>query len=470
VNSGRQGDSRVRGATTKMESPSSTTEVTPAKYHKLASEYAKVRSQVGVLRRAFLEEQAKNATLKDEIQERDQSQRKAEQEMDSLIFRNTQLEKRVGFLQTELDQAMMKGKPKKGQKSNAPLESQRSEEQQPIFDYELLTKIDEKIQLHRQVSEMEERLKRETNDLKNQLEEVKMDSVNRFDQESVDRVEAEKLSLTYSLQNALDEIEAYRDQVNQLQEKILVSAAAAQKRENDLVSELGSATATAAMTSPVQLLSSSTSLIDLDGVSDGVPMVDKLTRAEQQKEHWMLEYQLLKMKYSKIFMKWEEAKEILRDLGKDELISSEVTPSVETVQSFPTLIGKVEIISEDSEAWGRSYEKEVKDYLTSRINQLICLLQLTDSKAVTFHDECLSLEKHLLFSNQRKIDALNALEAIQAKYDEVKEELQLTKDNYETQLSSMTEHVAGLNDKLTGQEEKIEQLNYQLSSKGKSKK
>ena len=45
------------------------------------------------------------------------------------------------------------------------------------------------------------------------------------------------------------------------------------------------------------------------------------------------------------------------------------------------------MLCDDPEVWGRSYEKEVKEYLTNRINELIGQLQLTESKAITFHNE-----------------------------------------------------------------------------------
>lgn len=62
-----------------------------------------MRAQVTVLRKAVVEEQTRNSELRDILKEREQSLRKAEQEMDSLTFRNQQLTKRVTVLQDELD-------------------------------------------------------------------------------------------------------------------------------------------------------------------------------------------------------------------------------------------------------------------------------------------------------------------------------------------------------------------------------
>lgn len=62
-----------------------------------------MRAQVSVLRKAVVDEQTCNSKLRDILKEREQSLRKAEQEMDSLTFRNQQLTKRVTVLQDELD-------------------------------------------------------------------------------------------------------------------------------------------------------------------------------------------------------------------------------------------------------------------------------------------------------------------------------------------------------------------------------
>jgi protein phosphatase 1 regulatory subunit 21 len=48
---------------------------------------------------------------------------------------------------------------------------------------------------------------------------------------------------------------------------------------------------------------------------------------------------------------------------------------------------------------------------------------------------------------------------------ELQEDLQITTQNYETQLSIMSEHLANMNEKLTFQRDEIDQLKYQLTNK-----
>ena len=65
------------------------------KYHKLATEYAKLRTQFGVVKKAVVEEQGKTADLQETIRIKEVKERKWESEMESLNFRNDQLTKRI---------------------------------------------------------------------------------------------------------------------------------------------------------------------------------------------------------------------------------------------------------------------------------------------------------------------------------------------------------------------------------------
>ncbi|XP_055387736.1 protein BCAP [Condylostylus longicornis] len=82
-----------------------------SKYQKLATEYSKIRAQASVLKKAVIEEQTKNLTLRETLRQKETSLRRAEQEVDSLGFRNKQLEYRVASLQEDLE--------KESKKSNA---------------------------------------------------------------------------------------------------------------------------------------------------------------------------------------------------------------------------------------------------------------------------------------------------------------------------------------------------------------
>lgn len=65
-----------------------------------------------MLKKAVIDEQAKNADLQESLKLRDQTSRKMQQETESLIFRNKQLTKRISVLQTDLDHTDSAGQKK----------------------------------------------------------------------------------------------------------------------------------------------------------------------------------------------------------------------------------------------------------------------------------------------------------------------------------------------------------------------
>ena len=72
-----------------------------SKYTRLASEYSKVRAQLGVLKKAVIEEKCNKERMGETLKENETKMRKLEAEMDALNFRNAQLTRRVEFLQIE---------------------------------------------------------------------------------------------------------------------------------------------------------------------------------------------------------------------------------------------------------------------------------------------------------------------------------------------------------------------------------
>lgn len=110
-----------------------------------------LRVQAGVLKRAVLEEQNKNACLREQLRIKDTNFRKLEQETDSLNFRNKQLEHRVASLQDDLEQESKKhskgGAKNKNKSAPTPPPQQVNFRDDPIFSEELTKKIFENAQL-----------------------------------------------------------------------------------------------------------------------------------------------------------------------------------------------------------------------------------------------------------------------------------------------------------------------------------
>ncbi|CAG2182595.1 unnamed protein product, partial [Oppiella nova] len=171
------------------------------KYQRLAAKYSKMRAQIQVLKTAFTDEQHKSCQLKDSVNERDQSVRRLEQEMESLDFRNQQLAKRVAVLQDELDVSQRHANSASGKKSLL-LRSGRQLSQQSasnhstpdhrtngdiigggggdsvldVMNGELQSKITENERLHIQLNAIEMDYQSKMADIERQLDQSRGDS------------------------------------------------------------------------------------------------------------------------------------------------------------------------------------------------------------------------------------------------------------------------------------------------------
>uniref|UniRef100_A0AAR2L8P6 Protein phosphatase 1 regulatory subunit 21 n=1 Tax=Pygocentrus nattereri TaxID=42514 RepID=A0AAR2L8P6_PYGNA len=132
-----------------------------------------LRAQNQVLKKAVVDEQANSNSLKEELKQREQCLRKAEQEMDSLNFRNQQLAKRVELLQEELLTSEAKGKKSKN-KGDSP--SQPSFQTQSVFDEDLQKKIQENERLHIQFYEADELHRQQEAQLRARLQQLEKDA------------------------------------------------------------------------------------------------------------------------------------------------------------------------------------------------------------------------------------------------------------------------------------------------------
>ncbi|XP_050296194.1 protein phosphatase 1 regulatory subunit 21 isoform X2 [Anthonomus grandis grandis] len=207
-----------------MEKPSDLEE----KYQKLAAEYSKVRSQANVLKKAVLDEQAKNSELKDLVRNHEQTIRKHDQEMESLTFRNEQLTKRISVLQQELqgNNNGKKGKSKMIQ-SNQVMDL-------GILDEEFQKKILENAQLLSSISDKELEIaayKEQIEMLEEKLLSLEkfMDSKNEQSQQKLENLQRENDLLTSKIREmALRENER-KNSLNENDEKVSYWRAEAEK-------------------------------------------------------------------------------------------------------------------------------------------------------------------------------------------------------------------------------------------------
>jgi len=154
---------------------------------------------------------------------------------------------------------------------------------------------------------------------------------------------------------------------------------------------------------------------------------ERLKKAEQSKEHWKLEFQLVQMKYDKL----------KRSLSSDD----------------------TENCDQDDE------EKRDHVVFEERINELVAEKMLADSKAAHFYLECSGLLRQIKSRERDRSKAELKLKKAEGEIENLKGDVQSTAKNYESQLQMMTEHVANMNDKLATQTDEIERLKFELKRK-----
>lgn len=170
-----------------------------------------LRAQAGVLKRAVLEEQNKNAALREVVRVKETNLRRSEQEVDSLGFRNKQLEHRVASLQDDLskDTAKKSGKNAKSKdnKSASPaVNSQMPIEQSSILSEEFQKKIFECAQLTSSLADKTSEMQLQTTRIEELEHLVRSMNAEQTETEAKLRRELERLTVkTHELEGKLAE-------------------------------------------------------------------------------------------------------------------------------------------------------------------------------------------------------------------------------------------------------------------------
>ncbi|CAG5123238.1 unnamed protein product [Candidula unifasciata] len=205
----------------------------PAKYQKLAGEYAKLKAQIPVLKKAYLDEQGEVNQLKDVLKERDQTVRKYEQEVDSLTFRNQQLSKRVILLQEELETSEANSKKKNKHRSSEPSTPERGGTYNGggnVFNEELQNKIEENALLHKQLQELSAEFEVHVRQLQEQLKESEairdkheevLSSAQHRAKEQIEKLQEEKAMLEVKIQSLENDVKDFRGRCDLAEEKLL---------------------------------------------------------------------------------------------------------------------------------------------------------------------------------------------------------------------------------------------------------
>ncbi|NXI28063.1 PPR21 phosphatase, partial [Sterrhoptilus dennistouni] len=207
--------------------------------------------------------------------------------------------------------------------------------------------------------------------------------------------------------------------------------------------------------------------------------LEKIAKLEQEKEHWMLEAQLAKIKLEKENQKLKNSlsghlTETIQECSvlpniaeqKKETTEKSLREPVKSTSLVRNLTLRVPIRGTNCSAPDvESREDLIKTHYMARIAELTSHLQLADSKSVHFHAECRALAKRLSLAEKSKESLTEELKLasqnitrLQASRFLCNDELMTTKRSYEDQLSMMSDHLCSMNETLTKQREEIDTL------------
>ncbi|NXW79945.1 PPR21 phosphatase, partial [Hirundo rustica] len=207
--------------------------------------------------------------------------------------------------------------------------------------------------------------------------------------------------------------------------------------------------------------------------------LEKIAKLEQEKEHWMLEAQLAKIKLEKENQKLKNSlsghlteaiqeQSVLPNIAeqKKETTEKSLREPIKSTSLVKNLTLRVPIrVINCSAPDVESREDLIKTHYMARIAELTSHLQLADSKSVHFHAECRALAKRLSLAEKSKESLTEELKLasqnitrLQASKLFCNDELMTTKRSYEDQLSMMSDHLCSMNETLTKQREEIDTL------------
>ncbi|XP_043273202.1 protein MLP1 isoform X2 [Venturia canescens] len=423
------------------------------KYQKIATEYSKIRAQANVLKKAVIDEQVRNVEIREQLKEKDVELRKAEQELDSLTFRNQQLTKRVTFLQEELDH--VQNKSKKGRSKSTENKDPQVAQPNHIYVEEFQKKIMENAQLLSQIADKEgeiESLNERIIHLEYKLrqsEKSKIELDSKY-QERVDKLEREKNDVQRKLAEKQKQEETTSwSSVEGTDCKVSLN----NHRQNDQ----------SPFSSPSVSRRSSKSLGDPrtakitgtdDESRDEFEFV-KLADLEKELNQWKADYHILKIKYDE--MQQKEASETSQ-LAKSLLEPVEISNMLGRLNAPFTIPEEIE-----------TREAKIRDYFLREIDKLITEKHIchVENLAIAANNEVLNV--HLETSESKREKCETALHETMLNWTSLQEDREVREGNYKSQLSTMSEHLANMNEKLIRQTEEIQQLKFELSNKNVKK-
>lgn len=425
------------------------------KYQKIATEYSKIRAQANVLKKAVIDEQARNVEIREQLKEKEVEFRRAEQEIDSLTFRNQQLTKRITVLQDELDKAQNKSRKGKGKVSSSNTQVPASSNH--ILDEEFQKKIVENAQLLSQIADKDseiETLSERLQDLEYKLE----------------RVEKSKVELDCQHRREIDKLERERNDLQrklnekQRQEETISWSSTEGKREvYECEQRAGFSNHYQIDASPVS--SPSPSRRSSKSLNDGKAqkLVDekndcdssKSYELEKELHHWKTQYHIMKIKYDEYKQNEQETN---KKLDKGTLNPVEINNMIGRLHAPFALPEEIE-----------AREGKIREYFLDEINKLIMEKHMYHVKNLAMAANSEVMHVHLDTCEVKREKCEIALMEALSNCNSLQKDKETQEGNYKAQLSTMSEHLANMNEKLICQTEEIQQLKFELANKNNRK-
>uniref|UniRef100_A0A674BY05 Protein phosphatase 1, regulatory subunit 21 n=1 Tax=Salmo trutta TaxID=8032 RepID=A0A674BY05_SALTR len=179
---------------------------------------------------------------------------------------------------------------------------------------------------------------------------------------------------------------------------------------------------------------------------------EKIARLEQEKEHWLLETQLGRVRL-------EKESQRIQDL--ETQLSSALGGGGGGSPASALSLGLGSPVGDEE-----SREQLIKTHYMARVGELTTQLQVSDSKAVNFHAECRALAKRLAIAEKSRETLTEEVKLANQNITRLQDELATTKRSYKEQLSMMSDHLCSMNETLSKQREEIDIL--KLGSKVQS--
>ena len=391
-----------------------------------------------------------------QVHERDTQIRKQGSEMEAVLFRNQQLAKRINLLQEEADAVASKKGRSRWKRDRSGSKERHGQNNslgvdiaEQVINEELVAKITENAELKVKLNDIETQHAANTQALKLRIEDLEREKVELSSGVKVRETEASNFANDLKMETSQlnTKIEYLEKELVDKNDKIVT-------QQVQLESIMERCDALEKKAAPVQSSDVATQYTFVDEALDEKKAGEererqslaqrlesnlaKIKDLEKDREHWKLEYQLIQIKMEKLKQESSPPASEISNMELDEVMALR--------------------------------EEELKSVWEAKIDELISSRLMADSKAVAYYLELEALTSRLY--NKKKEGEKLSREASTARLEEdkVREEIATTKENYESQLSVMSDHLASMNTKLAEQEDLILQLKFEQKSGKKGKK